>query len=69
MENIKGKIDKLNGILIITSDHGNAEEMIDIKGNPKTSHTTNSVSFIIYDPNYVNKYELNKFEDPQLANI
>ena len=67
--NIKGKIDKLNGILIITSDHGNAEEMIDIKGNPKTSHTTNSVSFIIYDPNYINKYELNKLEDPQLANI
>ena len=35
------------GIALITADHGNAEEMFDENGNPKTSHTTNPVPFII----------------------
>lgn len=34
-------------ILFITSDHGNAEEMKFADGNPKTSHTTNKVPFIM----------------------
>ncbi|KAI9830197.1 MAG: hypothetical protein M1826_004999 [Phylliscum demangeonii] len=34
-------------ILFITSDHGNAEEMLNEKGQPKTSHTTNKVPFIM----------------------
>lgn len=38
---------QMNGTLIITADHGNAEEMFDIaSGQPKTSHTTNPVPFI-----------------------
>ena len=36
-----------NGVAIITADHGNAEEMLDENGNPKTAHTTNPVPFII----------------------
>ena len=35
------------GECIITADHGNAEEMIDNKGNKITSHTTNKVPFIL----------------------
>lgn len=38
---------KINGITIITADHGNAEKMIDELGNPCTSHTTNQVPFAI----------------------
>jgi 2,3-bisphosphoglycerate-independent phosphoglycerate mutase len=34
-------------ILFITADHGNAEEMKFPDGNPKTSHTTNKVPFIM----------------------
>jgi len=34
-------------ILFVTADHGNAEEMLDEKGNPKTSHTTNKVPFVM----------------------
>jgi 2,3-bisphosphoglycerate-independent phosphoglycerate mutase len=41
---------KLGGITVITADHGNCEEMLDAKGNPKTSHTLNVVPFIIVDP-------------------
>ncbi len=40
--------------LVITADHGNAEYMIDVNGNPVTSHTTNKVPFIICD----NKFKL-----------
>lgn len=38
---------KHNGIILITADHGNAEEMLDEKGEMLTSHTTNPVPFII----------------------
>ena len=41
-------IEKQNGVLIITADHGNAEQMIDYKtGEPQTAHTTNPVPFIL----------------------
>ena len=40
-------------ILLITSDHGNAEQMVNPDtGNPHTAHTTNAVPFIMTaDPN------------------
>ena len=41
-------VDETNSILLVLADHGNAEEMLDEKGNVKTSHTTNPVPFIIY---------------------
>lgn len=40
-------VDRLDGTLIITADHGNAEEKIDPAGNPLTAHTTNPVPFLI----------------------
>ena len=43
-----------NSILLVIADHGNAEEMLDEKGNAKTSHTTNPVPFIIYGNNIDN---------------
>ena len=39
--------EKVNGVLLITADHGNAEQMIDYKtGEPHTAHTTNPVPLI-----------------------
>jgi len=39
---------KRNGTLFITSDHGNAEQKIDLEtGRPLTAHTTNPVPFLI----------------------
>lgn len=35
------------GDMVITADHGNAEMMVDEKGNPHTAHTTNLVPFIV----------------------
>ena len=34
-------------VLFVTSDHGNAEEMVNEAGKPKTSHTTNRVPFVM----------------------
>lgn len=56
-------VKKAGGILLVTADHGNAEEMYEInkktcqlkyneQGRPKakTAHTLNPVWFIVYDP-------------------
>ena len=41
-------VEKVNGVLLITADHGNAEQMIDYKtGEPHTAHTTNPVPLIL----------------------
>jgi 2,3-bisphosphoglycerate-independent phosphoglycerate mutase len=55
-------VDRLGGVALITADHGNADEMLEMdkksgqpkkdkSGNlvPKTSHTLNRVPCIIYD--------------------
>ena len=41
-------IEEVNGVLLITADHGNAEQMIDYKtGEPHTAHTTNPVPLVL----------------------
>lgn len=67
---IAKKVDELGGCLIITADHGNAEELADANGEPKTSHTLNRVPFMLYD-NTENreKYALSDIANPGLANI
>jgi 2,3-bisphosphoglycerate-independent phosphoglycerate mutase len=43
----------VKGITLITADHGNAEQMIDLlTGNPHTAHTTNPVPFHLIDDDY-----------------
>ncbi len=42
---------EMKGILIVTADHGNADEMLDENGEPITKHTTNPVQVIITDKN------------------
>ncbi len=37
------------GKAIITADHGNADEVITLEGNPMTAHTTNKVPVIVTD--------------------
>jgi 2,3-bisphosphoglycerate-independent phosphoglycerate mutase len=44
---IYAAVKRHNGAMLVTADHGNAEEMIDpATGGPLTSHTTNPVPFI-----------------------
>ena len=50
LKRVKEAVDRNNAILIVTADHGNAEEMLEKKSDaPKTSHTTNLVPFVIYN--------------------
>lgn len=64
------KVDELGGMMIITADHGNAEEVIDSKGNPKTSHTTNPVPCIFYDNTLNAKlYKSANIKNPSLTNV
>ena len=64
-------VDELEGVALITADHGNADEMYELdkktkapKANKdgsfkaKTSHTLNPVPFIIYDNFNADKYSL-----------
>jgi len=39
--------EKSGATVLVTADHGNAEEMVDEQGRPKTAHTTNPVPVII----------------------
>ena len=46
---------KVDGVMFICADHGNAEQLVDYKtGEPWTAHTTNPVPFILVnaDPSY-----------------
>ena len=41
-------VQNAGGVLLITADHGNAEQMIDpVKGTPHTAHTANPVPFVV----------------------
>lgn len=51
---------KLGGVLIITSDHGNAEEKIyKFSGENKTKHSTNPVPFFLIGDDFKRNKELN----------
>jgi 2,3-bisphosphoglycerate-independent phosphoglycerate mutase len=46
--NVVEAINEVNGVLLITADHGNCEQMVDYKtGEPQTAHTTNPVPLAI----------------------
>jgi 2,3-bisphosphoglycerate-independent phosphoglycerate mutase len=52
------------GTLLITADHGNAEQMIDYKtGEPHTAHTTNPVPLILVTDNKNLKLKSGKLAD------
>ena len=71
---IKNAVEKAGGVLVISADHGNADDMlehgkdgkvkVDENGVPrrKTSHSLNPVPCIIFDPDFKGEYakELNE---------
>ena len=45
---LREAVEKKGGVLLITADHGNAEQMVDpVTGQPHTAHTLNKVPFIL----------------------
>lgn len=47
VKKLADKIKEKGGVMIITADHGNAEEMTKPNGEPMTAHTTNPVIFTV----------------------
>ena len=78
---LKEAIDRTGGILIVTADHGNADEMFEVgkDGNlkldasgspkPKTSHTLNPVPCYIYDPTGKAKLRLGVERDLGISSL
>ena len=69
---IRETIDDLNGVLIFTADHGNADVMFTEKDGvrtPKTSHTLNAVPFAIHDPGFDGEYAMAPPAGAGLANV
>ena len=76
-------VKSLGGVALLVADHGNCEEMFernkksgefnyraDGSPKPRTSHTTNPVPFIVYDPHGHIPVGLNRaLQNPGLANI
>jgi 2,3-bisphosphoglycerate-independent phosphoglycerate mutase len=76
-------VNSVDGVLVVTADHGNAEEMLqwsaktsefkrDASGNliAKTSHTLNLVPFVIRDGRHLPGYALRRdLARPGLGNI
>ena len=51
VDRILAAVGKVDGVALITADHGNAELMFDpATGQPHTAHTTNPVPLILFDP-------------------
>ncbi len=49
VEKLVNRVTKQGGVLLITADHGNSEQMISNNGGPHTAHTLNPVPLILVD--------------------
>jgi 2,3-bisphosphoglycerate-independent phosphoglycerate mutase len=80
---LKAAVEAVGGILVVTADHGNADEMYmrdaksgkleqDKEGHlkPRTSHSLNPVPFVVYDPKGPDSFRLvDGLEKGGLANV
>lgn len=56
-------VKEMNGIAVITADHGNADKMVDADGEPFTAHTTNLVPLCVVGYDCKLKQEGGKLAD------
>ena len=64
VQKVVDAINEKNGVLLITADHGNSEQMIDYKtGEPHTAHTTNPVPLAIIGMPTVKKLKEGRLAD------
>ena len=65
LDSIVSAIDEMKGLLVITADHGNADQMLIQNSNGtmeiNTKHSLNPVPFMIFDPLYNGDYHLKPF--------
>ncbi len=77
---IRRAVEKVGGVLVITADHGNADDMFEHKkdgslsmenGQPKvkTAHSLNPVPCIVYDPDFQGEYQTTLREGLGISSI
>ncbi len=83
MRRIVRAVKKANGILVVTADHGNSDDMYECDyktgeiiydektGKPKsrTAHSLNPVFAYVYEPSGSIKMKLSKHKDPGISNL
>ncbi len=65
-------MEQVKGITVILADHGNADEMFEVKNGKKitkTSHSLNPVPFVIVDSSYKGEYQLTSLSKRGLSNV
>ncbi|MGD8739959.1 MAG: hypothetical protein PVG34_06565, partial [Desulfobacterales bacterium] len=74
---------KTDGILVVTADHGNADDMYECnhktgeiiydektgKPKPRTAHSLNPVFAYVYEPTGTIKMKLANHKDPGISNL
>ncbi len=70
---IEQVVRELGGVMVVTADHGNSDQMYDTdkkgKRSIRTAHSLNPVPFWIIDAEYRGEYEMNCATEAGLANI
>lgn len=80
LERLLPAVKAAGGILVVTADHGNADEMYELgknggvkmeggKPKAKTSHTLNPVPCLIFDPQYDGEYKLATLDTPGISSL
>ena len=62
----------LDGICVVSADHGNSDDMYYIKNgkrSPKTAHSLNPVPFWIIDSGFSGEYAIAEMDTPRLSNV
>ena len=59
------KVLSMDGTVLLTADHGNADRMYEEDGSPFTAHTTNPVPFLVISKQYADC----KLHEGRLADI
>lgn len=65
-------VNELGGIVMVSADHGNADEMYKVKNDKKivsTAHSLNPVPFVIVDAEYQNEYKMADLKTRGLSNV
>jgi len=78
---LKAAVEKANGIMVISADHGNADDMYEHdktgavkygkngQPNAKTAHSLNPVPAIVYDPSGTSKARLSAAKDLGISSL
>jgi 2,3-bisphosphoglycerate-independent phosphoglycerate mutase len=62
-------VKELGGIMFITADHGNSDQMLEADGSPMTKHSMNPVPIVITSKDFEYKKEFTTSMKAKLADI